>query len=119
NKFSVFGEALDPIEVSAIVLTSAVINILPDGTFFVRGDSNGDGKVNISDPQATLNYLFLGGGRPWCFDAADANDDGKLDSSAPISTLYFLFAGGAKPPPPFPEPGEDPTEDRIGCSLIL
>lgn len=118
NILVVDGVSRDPIEVSAIIFTSAVINILPDGTFFVRGDSNGDGKVNISDPEMTLSYLFLGGGRPRCFDAADANDDGKLDISDPISTLYFLFAGGPKPRPPFPEPGEDPTEDRIGCSFI-
>src|SRR5262249_15325626 len=54
------------------------IQIVPDISIFIRGDSNGDDIVNISDAQATLGYLFLGSGPVSCLDAADANDDGKV-----------------------------------------
>lgn len=58
---------------------------------FARGDSNVDGKLDISDPIATLGSLFLEGTPALCPDAADANDDGRVDISDPILTLGFLF----------------------------
>ena len=67
---------------------------------FARGDSNGDGTVNISDPSATLNWLFLGGGDPPCLAAADANRDGSVNISDPSYTLRWLFLGGADHPAP-------------------
>ena len=67
---------------------------------FARGDSNGDGTVNISDPSATLNWLFLGGGDPPCLAAADANQDGSVNISDPSYTLRWLFLGGADHPAP-------------------
>ena len=115
NDLNVFGTTIYPTQVNTFVFTSAIVNILPDGTFFIRGDSNGDGKVNISDPQATLNYLFVNGGPPRCFDAADANDDGKLDVSDPVRVIDLLFLGGEALPPPGGVPALDPTPDDLGC----
>src|SRR5262245_44138590 len=40
---------------------------------FRRGDVNSDGMVDISDPITELDFLFLGGGKIGCPDAADAN----------------------------------------------
>ena len=83
---------------------------------FIRGDSNGDGLVNISDPIMTLEYLFIGGKPPACLDAADSNDTGDLDISDPIHTLFYLFVGNVVIPPPSPpQPGPDPTADNLGC----
>ena len=45
------------------------------GTRFVRGDSNGDGAIDIADAIAVLSYLFAGGRALDCDDAADVNDD--------------------------------------------
>ncbi len=87
----------------------------PAGVSFVRGDSNGDGEVNISDPTYILVNLFLGGGGPPCVDAADGNDDGGVDITDAIYVLNFLFLGGAAPPAPFPACGADPTVDQITC----
>jgi len=87
------------------------INILPDGALFVRGDSNGDDHVNLSDPIATLGYLFLGGSI-WCQKAADADDDGTIEIDDPILTLHHLFQGGDALPPPA-APGADPTPDAL------
>ena len=84
------------------------------GIFFVRGDSNADGYIDIADPILILGYLFSGTSVP-CADAADVNDDGVIDIADPIRILGFLFAGSGPPPAPFPEPGPDPTEDALGC----
>ena len=90
----------------------------PAGVNFVRGDSNGDGEVNISDPTYILVNLFLGGAGPPCFDAADGNDDGGVDITDAIYVLNFLFLGGQAPPAPFPACGVDATADPITCESV-
>ncbi|MEM7261158.1 MAG: hypothetical protein AAF488_04145, partial [Planctomycetota bacterium] len=80
--------------------------------FYVRGDADASGIVNIADPIFILNYLFLGGTIPTCIDAADANGDGGEPSiSDPVFLLLWLFAGGNPPPPPTPSDGEYPLTD--------
>ena len=81
---------------------------------FIRGDSNGDGQVNIADPVFTLNYLFQNKEEPKCLDATDANDDGIVDISDAIKTLFVLFKG-ENMPAPFPLKGEDTTSDNLKC----
>jgi hypothetical protein len=84
---------------------------------FVRGDANVDGGLDISDPIITILYMFdfveLS-----CLDAADIDDNGKLNILDPLYSLLLLFAEDSvpQPPPPFPEPGADPTADDLGCA---
>jgi hypothetical protein len=92
-----------------------LIQIVGDLSIFIRGDSNLDSTVNISDPLNTLGYLFAGDGSLACADAADANDDGRVDISDPIATLEHLFVGSGFLPPPTRSPGIDPTPDGLGC----
>lgn len=94
------------------------ITIEPPGgdAQFIRGDSNRSGAVDISDAIFHLNYLFLGGEEPPCFDASDADDNGALEITDAISLLAFLFQGGDAPPPPYPAAGTDPTEDPLDCT---
>jgi hypothetical protein len=83
---------------------------------FLRGDANHDASVDISDAVATLSYLFTGGSRPYCLDAADTNDDGSLDISDPIGTLRYLFLAGDAPSSPGTLiPGSDTTADGLYC----
>ena len=83
---------------------------------FLRGDSNADRRVDISDGIFTLAALF-GGGSLGCQDAGDTNDDGLVDISDAIATFGFLFLGASKAPPyPFEDVGLDPTEDALGCA---
>ena len=99
-----------------MLFRSGLIGIVGDISAFIRGDSNGDEKVDISDPIATLGYLFLGATRLRCLDAADANDDGKVDVSDPVATLSYLFEENSRAlPPPTEAPGYDPTEDGLAC----
>ena len=81
---------------------------------FLRGDSNYDFEVGLSDAIFTLVFLFNGEQPPPCPDAADANDDGEIDVSDAIATLSFLFSGvGNFPPYPYPKAGLDGTEDNL------
>ena len=82
---------------------------------FLRGDSNGDGKVDVSDGIRTLGFLFLGGDALPCPEAANAGDSAGLDITDAVFTFSYLFLGGAAPPAPGPEAcGPDPTAPSLG-----
>ncbi|PIT86658.1 MAG: hypothetical protein COU33_01910 [Candidatus Magasanikbacteria bacterium CG10_big_fil_rev_8_21_14_0_10_43_6] len=87
----------------------------PTDDLFLRGDSNNDRELDLSDAIFTLSYLFVSGSPVTCQDAADANDDGSLDLSDPVYTLSFLFLRGQAPKTPYPDTGSDPTPDELGC----
>jgi hypothetical protein len=83
---------------------------------FQRGDSNLDGRLDLSDGIATLGFLFLGTGDLGCDDAADADDNARLDITDAIYTVTHLFLGGpALPPPRLGECGVDATQDGLAC----
>lgn len=81
---------------------------------FRRGDPNGDGAQDISDPVAILTFLF-GGGSMECMDAADTNDSGAVDISDAIYLIGASFLGGPVPPAPHAGCGPDPTRDALRC----
>ena len=83
---------------------------------FLRGDSNTDTRVDLSDAIFTLAYLFQGGDAPLCLDALDSNDSGEVDISDPSHLLRHLFLGAAAPPAPWQECGLDPSADGLGCA---
>lgn len=86
---------------------------------FVRGDTNADRKVNLSDAIFINNYLFLKGLEPLCLKTADANDDGKVDAQDTYFLLNHLFKGGPPIPEPYPLVGKDPSEDHLSCDQYL
>jgi hypothetical protein len=114
NSLYTGGELVDPENRDGYVFINGLINVLPDGAAFVRGDSNDDAAVDLSDAVSTLGWLFLGDDPPSCLDAADANDDGLLDIADPVATLRALFEGDIALPSPS-GPGLDPTPDSLGC----
>ncbi|MBI4603842.1 MAG: hypothetical protein HY721_17950 [Planctomycetes bacterium] len=103
------NRALEPVGSASIRITRDS----RDGGF-IRGDANGDFKVDISDAVKTLRYLFSGD-EIGCADAADIDDSGVVQITDPIVLLDHLFRGGSAPPPPFPDAGPDPTPDALGC----
>ncbi|MEM7235283.1 MAG: hypothetical protein AAF517_24110 [Planctomycetota bacterium] len=102
---------------ASFVLVGALVGVLPDILVFVRGDANSDGRVDLSDPVATLGFLFLGMESVECTDAADADDSGILDITDAIYTLGYLFLGGPQPEAPFPIAGLDTTDDQLSCEV--
>jgi hypothetical protein len=117
NTLDAYGTRWSPETADSFVFVNGFVEVLPEISIFVRGDSNADQALDISDATSTLGYLFLGSMPPACYDACDANDDGAINVTDPIYTLNYLFAGGQALPLPFPGAGEDPTEDSMTCSL--
>ena len=78
---------------------------------FVRGDVNGDGSHDVSDAISILTCLALDVACPTCSDTGDANDDGTMNVADAAYLIAWRFARGAAPPAPFPECGNDPSDD--------
>jgi hypothetical protein len=110
---------LDQVEPKGSLITYSVRLVAkpaagPGSLPFRRGDSNGDGVVDISDAVFDLMWLFFGGRAPGCLDAADANVDRGHDLTDAVFTLDFLFQGGPAPPAPGPSDCGVPPEP-LGC----
>ena len=85
---------------------------------FVRGDTDGSGRLDITDPIRTLAQLFRGARVLACEKAADANDDGAVDISDAMFSLNYLFLSAADFPAPFPDCGADETVDFLTCDDV-
>ena len=85
--------------------------------FFLRGDANHDGTINIADTARLADIIGGQGQKELCFDAADVNDDGRIDTDDLDYLRDYLFNNGAKPPAPFGVPGWDPSQDNLGPCL--
>jgi hypothetical protein len=81
---------------------------------WIRGDSNGDGRVDISDAIATLGHLFLGTPAA-CVRGAEVNLDGDVNLTDAVALLRHLFLGNEPPPPPFPDCGK--VESDLPCDV--
>ncbi|MGQ9588966.1 MAG: DUF1800 family protein [Planctomycetota bacterium] len=108
-----------PFFVAAAVVAAALVAQTAReaaGADFRRGDSNTDGRLDVSDALLTFGWLFLGGKAPACLDAADSDDSGVLDLTDGVFGLNYLFLGGPAPPPPGASAcGPDPTGDALSC----
>src|SRR3989344_919641 len=95
---------------------SAFPALYKEPALFRRGDANGDGVLDISDPIFILRSLMPGGIQPSCQDATDADDNGQIQTQDAIISLNYMFAGGPEISSPGPTiPGPDPTADNLGC----
>jgi len=84
---------------------------------FLRGDANGDARIDISDAVKILRFLFSGDTTD-CREALDVNDDTRLDIGDAIYLLSYLFRDGPLPPPPFPDAGSVPPAQSLGCERL-
>ncbi|HLU48364.1 MAG TPA: CotH kinase family protein, partial [Planctomycetota bacterium] len=86
-----------------------------DDRRFIRGDVDGNGKLQIVDPVRILAWLYRGGAAPECEDWADADDNGAIEIADAVYLLDSIFRRGSLPPAPFGTPGFDPTPDEWSC----
>jgi hypothetical protein len=134
----VFNEAADPTTLQAEVpriapatvqltvrnvdnRSSPAVNftVLELPPVYVRGDSNIDGLIDLSDALKVLFHLFAGAALR-CEDAADADNNELLEVTDAVRILSFLFQRGAPPPAPYPLPGrESDAEGPLGCEEAL
>jgi hypothetical protein len=108
------------------VFAHALISLRPDTgePEFHRGDTTGEGTLNITDGVNIFNWLFLGGQTPGCLEAANPNDGAVINITSGVYLLNFLFLGGPSPPAPGPPTtgggtpcGPDPvgSPSNLGC----
>jgi hypothetical protein len=88
---------------------------VPNHAVYLRGEVNGDGRVDISDAVVLLNILFGGGSvpAPTPCDRADTNSDGVVNIADATYLLNHLFSGG--PPPAYPYPEAAPYVTTSAC----
>ncbi|MGE4619769.1 MAG: PKD domain-containing protein [Planctomycetota bacterium] len=90
----------------------------PPAQNFVRGDTNQDSAIDITDPIFLLGYLFSGTNTD-CRQALDGNDDNAVDLGDAIYLLTFLFGNGPSPADPNPDCGEDLTPGgNLDCTAF-
>jgi hypothetical protein len=80
---------------------------------YVRGDSNHDGVIDISDAVRILVGLFVDPEAITCPDAADADDSGRVEITDALRLLRFLFQGFGGPVGPYPGYGVDWSADEL------
>jgi len=69
------------------------------GGYYIAGDANADGEINMADVVYLLNYLFANGPAPTPLPAGDANCDGIVDIADAVYLINYLFIDGPPPPP--------------------
>jgi hypothetical protein len=65
--------------------------------YFLRGDTNGDGMIDLGDVLYLISYLYKGGPAPDPLEAGDCNRDGVIDLGDLLYLIAYLYKGG--PPP--------------------
>ena len=99
------------VEIVPVLEGSTVI--ISDEIAFIRGDSNGDGSVNLADPITTLAFLFLNGPGV-CLDAMDVDGNGVVSLGDAITSMYYVNGVGPIPAAPFPGCG---SAEELGCEI--
>ena len=103
------GRSLRP----SLDLKGLEITVAPERSLFIRGDCNRDFSLNITDVVVIVRYLFIGQDVE-CLDPMDVDDTGRIGITDAIVLADFLFGRGFAPALPFPNPGQDLTEDELG-----
>ena len=99
NRFTVRGQSVEPVHLVPLAIRFS------DDTRFVRGDANGDEKVDVADAVWCINELVRRGAPAPCQRATDVNGDGLYDLSDPMYLIQWLFLSGPLLPQPFPRCG--------------
>ena len=93
-------------------------NQIPDtceGTFFIRGDSNSDGQVDVTDGIVII-YTVFGMMAPPCGMAMDVNADNLLNLADPMFLFQAIFSGETQISAPYPNCGPD-LNSLLPCSV--
>jgi hypothetical protein len=77
-------------------LTSGFMSVLGIA-FYLPGDADANGLVNISDAVFLVSYIFTGGSAPNPVIAGDANCDHMVNISDAIYLIAFIFGDGSPP----------------------
>jgi hypothetical protein len=87
-----------------------------EGTF-IRGDTNCDGDVDVSDLVYLGDYLYQSGETPDRLDSGDFDDDGEVGVTDLTLLGYFLYQSGDPPCCPYPDEDKDTVGAEVGDDL--
>lgn len=83
---------------------------------FVRGDTNGDGVIDVADIVFVAKWAAAVGVVGTCSAAADTNRDLSVDIADAVYLASYLFAAGAPPAAPFASCGQGgPCDSYAHC----
>jgi len=103
------GQSLSPTQTSGFVDVVGVVA-------HIRGDANGDQRVNIADGIWIISELFLGGPASTCPIARNANGDSSVDAADAVFIFNYRFSDGPQPSAPFPDCGLTDSQTPADCS---
>ena len=93
--------------------------LAPLFVFFIRGDANGDGRVDIIDALTLIRFVAGDERGTGCIEALNTNRDGGVDVTDALPLLRWIFLDGPPLPYPFPACGSFPhgacMESSPGC----
>jgi len=65
--------------------------------FYICGDADNSGGVDIDDVVFLINYIFAGGPYPDPYDSGDVNVSGAIDIDDAAYMIEYIFASGPAP----------------------
>jgi hypothetical protein len=81
-----------------------VMSYRPEAKLFIRGDTDGDGRIKVTDAVVILLHLFQGGPAA-CEEAMDIDRNLEVNLTDALEILVYLVYGGMAPSSPFPSCG--------------
>jgi aminopeptidase YwaD len=81
----------------ADTMWGARIKVTDDEPFFVCGDVDNNGSVNVSDVVALISYVFGDGVAPDPIEAGDVDCNESINVSDIVYLIDFVFAEGPRP----------------------
>ena len=86
------------------------------GVSILRGDANGDRRLDIVDAIVILRALSSRAEPPFsCDDIYDTDDNGRVQLTDVVRLVQFLFRHGPAIAPPLGGCGADTTADGLSC----
>ncbi len=67
------------------------------GQWYVPGDIDNSGEIDIADLVGLVNYMFAGGDAPNPIDAGQIDGNDAIDISDLVDFVSYMFAGGSPP----------------------
>ena len=83
------GEAINPADMTATMIISDV----------QMGDTNGDGKITITDAVAIVNYLLGNASPNFVYEASDVNGDRKTTITDAVAIVNIILSSSSSTAP--------------------
>jgi len=93
----------------------SIARVVPARSSWIRGDVDGNGRVERGDVAVLLAHLY-GGSNLGCRSAADLDSNGRIDAADAVTLWQYLAGELAELPPPFPECGTS-SGQRLPCPV--